>query len=311
MADGTVLVFLDFDGVLRRLSSRPDQFDPDCLASFEDTIRRFADVRIVISSSWRLGMPLREIRGRFSPDVRRLIAGVTPEAQRLTRHYRHGEVETYLRREGLTDEPWIAVDDDPAHFPERAPTTLTDADRGFDTAAAESLRVWLEARTRAPVTHCAGLAFRTDGGTLEIMLVTSRQSRRWIAPKGRIEPDHTIAEAVVQEVYEEGGLKGQICTVPAGRVRYRKHGEINRELVYLFRIEELLDDWEERSSRERRFVPFDETGELIERTGLRRLASGLPRLLEATRNFPWLRLQPVDFLDRPPPDPELIRRALR
>ncbi len=141
------IVFLDFDGVLRRLDSPPAVFDEDCLAWFEQAVRAGPRVRVVISSTWRLEMPLGEIRSRFSPDVQQMIVGVTPEAPRLTQHYRYYEVLEYIDREPFARVRWIAVDDDPSHFPREAEVVLTDPDRGFDEAAAVELGEWLTANS--------------------------------------------------------------------------------------------------------------------------------------------------------------------
>ncbi len=62
-------IFLDFDGVLRRLTSEPARFEPELLANFESVVRPFIEVEIVISSAWRLEMSLDELRRLFSPDM--------------------------------------------------------------------------------------------------------------------------------------------------------------------------------------------------------------------------------------------------
>src|SRR5579864_8532656 len=65
----SVLIFLDFDGVLNRTQTPPCKLDADCLSSFERTIRELPYAEIVISSAWRDAFSLREMRGLFSPDI--------------------------------------------------------------------------------------------------------------------------------------------------------------------------------------------------------------------------------------------------
>jgi hypothetical protein len=133
-------LFLDFDGVLRRLSSEPLRFEPRLLENFQSSIRPLPEVRIVISSAWRLVMPLSELRLRFSPDVAERIVGVTPEHLALTAQSRYNEVRSYLKTAQALDAPWLAIDDDPAHYPHDAPLLITDPYQGFDLNCAKRLR---------------------------------------------------------------------------------------------------------------------------------------------------------------------------
>ena len=139
IAGGPVLIFLDFDGVLRRRGSTPMKFDADCLACFEKAVRALPRSRIVITSSWRDLESLTEIRARFSPDIALRIIGVVGHVLTSDDFPRHREVRAYLRNEGLQDEPWLAIEDDPAAYPAAAPLLMTDPDRGFDEESARRL----------------------------------------------------------------------------------------------------------------------------------------------------------------------------
>lgn len=133
------LIFLDFDGVLRRTTSNPSQFDQDCLDNFESAIRQCPVSKIVISSTWRLAMSLKELRSRFSPDVAARIVGVTPENLEEETYERHAEVKAFLEGKNLTALPWVAIDDDPTHFPQGSPVLFTDPQKGFDAECAARL----------------------------------------------------------------------------------------------------------------------------------------------------------------------------
>jgi HAD domain in Swiss Army Knife RNA repair proteins len=134
-----VLIFLDFDGVLRRKASPPMVFDAECLACFEIAVREIPKARIVISSSWRDLESLSEIRARFSPDVALRIIGMVGYVLTSDDFPRHREVLAYLKNEGLEGQPWVAVEDDPVAYPAGAPVLMTDPDRGFDEEAARRL----------------------------------------------------------------------------------------------------------------------------------------------------------------------------
>lgn len=134
-----VYVFLDFDGVMRRLSSKPFKFDVDCRERFENVLREHSHARVVIASIWRLGLSLDSLRKMFSPDIAPRIVGVTPEAPGLVKHYRLREVLGYLRRHGATDAPWVIIDDNRAQYPEGVKVIPTEPQKGFDARAAAAL----------------------------------------------------------------------------------------------------------------------------------------------------------------------------
>jgi len=80
-----------------------------------------------------------EMRANFSPDMATCFVGYTPEVERLTRYYRYNEVLLYLKNNRITEEKWIAVDDDPGHFPDSCVTTITESLTGFDANADKTL----------------------------------------------------------------------------------------------------------------------------------------------------------------------------
>lgn len=143
------LIFLDFDGVLRRETSPPYCFDQDCLENFESAIRHSATSKIVISSTWRLATPLKELRSRFSSDVAARIVGVTPENLEEETYERHAEIKAFLEDKKLTALPWVAIDDDPVHFPKGSPVIFTDPKKGFDAGCAAQLVQMLLASSKA------------------------------------------------------------------------------------------------------------------------------------------------------------------
>ena len=135
-----MLIFLDFDGVLRRLSAPPYRFERHLLERFEGCVREIAEARIVISSSWREAFSVPEMRTHFSEDVGRRIVGATPRAARPVDHQRFVEVRVWLRKRGLEEQSWVALDDDPLNYPPLEQVRLLDPEVGFDEPAAEWLR---------------------------------------------------------------------------------------------------------------------------------------------------------------------------
>ncbi len=134
-----MILFLDFDGVLRRASSPLYVFDTDCLEVFEEAVRTLQGVEIVVSSSWREGFSLKEIRSHFSRDIAARIVGATPISEDRDGFYRYREVLAYLERNRLRGRTWLAIDDDPLHYPAGVNVLLVDPVRGFDSEAATRL----------------------------------------------------------------------------------------------------------------------------------------------------------------------------
>ena len=57
---------------------------------------------------------------------------------------------------------------------------------------------------------------------LEILVVTTRQSRRWIVPKGWPIKRLTPSKSAAREAFEEAGVRGKIGARPIGAFRYKK-----------------------------------------------------------------------------------------
>ena len=79
-------------------------------------------------------------------------------------------------------------------------------------------------------SQCAALPWRmTPDGQLEILVITSRETRRSVIPKGwpikGLAPNMTA----MREAYEEAGLEGYISMAPIGSYSYVKRMPKGRE----------------------------------------------------------------------------------
>jgi 8-oxo-dGTP pyrophosphatase MutT (NUDIX family) len=134
----------------------------------------------------------------------------------------------------------------------------------------------------------AALPWRIDAaGRREVMLLTSRETRRWVIPKGWPMKDRKPAQAASQEALEEAGLIGEIVGKrPLGNYHYQKrlpNTEVLTEvLVYSFYVEKQLGDWPERKQRETRWFNATEAAALVDEGGL---ALIIERLAEASIQF--------------------------
>src|SRR5436190_21883418 len=72
-------------------------------------------------------------------------------------------------------------------------------------------------------SQVGALPWRIDPqGAVEVMLITSRETRRWVIPKGNEMRGKAPHDAAAQEAWEEAGLTGVIDPVPLGTFRYLK-----------------------------------------------------------------------------------------
>lgn len=98
---------------------------------------------------------------------------------------------------------------------------------------------------------------------LEIALITSRNTGRWIVPKGTVEPNMTPGASAAKEALEEAGLLGEIGAAPLGEYFYTKFERVYRVEIYPFHVTRELDDWDEKGFRKRAWVGIEEAVALI------------------------------------------------
>ena len=108
----------------------------------------------------------------------------------------------------------------------------------------------------------------------EVCLVTSSNGKRWVVPKGLIDPGHTAGEAALQEAWEEAGLVGLLSPEPVGSYLYTKWGGTCHVTVFLMQVTEVAEEWPEQSVRQRRWVRAAEAVKLLADEGLRALVRG-------------------------------------
>jgi 8-oxo-dGTP pyrophosphatase MutT (NUDIX family) len=112
----------------------------------------------------------------------------------------------------------------------------------------------------------AALPWRNVDG-LEIMLVSSRDTRRWIIPKGWPMAGRSGSAAAAIEAIEEAGLLGAICEEPIGVFSYAKRFSRNIQLcqveVYSLRVLRQREHWPEMRERVTKWFPAVEAMETV------------------------------------------------
>ena len=102
-------------------------------------------------------------------------------------------------------------------------------------------------------------------------MVTSRSGRRWVFPKGVIDPGHTPAEAALIEAWEEAGVVGTLDPDPVGNYVYEKLDSPHHVIVFRMRVVEIRDVWPERGFRERAWLSLAEARVRVDEPGLREI----------------------------------------
>lgn len=117
---------------------------------------------------------------------------------------------------------------------------------------------------------------------VEFCLITSLNRRRWVFPKGIVEPHQTIETATLAEAYEEAGLAGEIIGEPLGSYADFKWNRPLRVHGQLMRVAAELVHWPEDTQRQRRWCTAKEAREVIAREEQREL---LERAIEWLKDF--------------------------
>jgi 8-oxo-dGTP pyrophosphatase MutT (NUDIX family) len=106
----------------------------------------------------------------------------------------------------------------------------------------------------APRLQVAALCWRRSKKGLRILLVTSRDTGRWVIPKGWTMRNRSDAEAAAREAYEEAGLRGVVSERSIGLYTYDKALNGDRRVpvavrVFPLEVREMLRHYPETGQR--------------------------------------------------------------
>jgi 8-oxo-dGTP pyrophosphatase MutT (NUDIX family) len=133
---------------------------------------------------------------------------------------------------------------------------------------------------RPPKQQYAALCYRMKKkqGGLEVLLLTSRDTGRWVIPKGWPMPAkkaHAVAE---REAYEEAGVKGKVDKEPLGYYHYNKSLRsglkiLVRVQVHPLDVQEMVKNFPEKGSRKLEWVSPEEAANRVNEPELKALFS--------------------------------------
>jgi 8-oxo-dGTP pyrophosphatase MutT (NUDIX family) len=115
----------------------------------------------------------------------------------------------------------------------------------------------------------AALPYRLSGKSrTEVMLVTSRETHRWIIPKGWPQKDKAPHDSAAREAFEEAGVVGAIGKRSVGSFPYQKrlkNGVVTVCEVHVFplRVRRQSKQWPEKEQREVKWLSANDAAETV------------------------------------------------
>jgi predicted phosphate transport protein (TIGR00153 family) len=111
---------------------------------------------------------------------------------------------------------------------------------------------------------------------VSVLLITSRETRRWVLPKGNRIRGLTNHEAAAHEAFEEAGVSGIACPTPLGQYSYwkrRRDGQLKRATVSLFplAVTGQADEWPEQDERDLQWFDLAQAAAAVDEPDLSRL----------------------------------------
>ena len=112
------------------------------------------------------------------------------------------------------------------------------------------------------VSQAGAIVFRTDGGSVRILLVRSRKSPGvWVFPKGHLEAGESHMDAALREAEEEAGILGTVVGLVGRTLKFQSGDESVAVRYYLVH---LTADAASPEGREKAWLSPDEA---LERLG--------------------------------------------
>jgi 8-oxo-dGTP pyrophosphatase MutT (NUDIX family) len=155
--------------------------------------------------------------------------------------------------------------------------------------------------TSEPRTQYGALCWRMRRDSLQVLLVTSRDTGRWVIPKGWPHENKDGANSAAREAWEEAGVEGAVDPRCLGVFAYDKLQPAEASVpcvvgVYSLRVQRLSRRFPERNQRRRKWFSIEKAAKRVAEPELRALMLAMRGVLPMP--------EPVDVADvstAPPP----------
>ena len=118
----------------------------------------------------------------------------------------------------------------------------------------------------------AALPYRKRGKGVDVLLITSRETKRWVIPKGWPMKGKKDWDAAATEAFEEAGIEGTIGRKSIGTYHYVKRklsGDLDcKVIVYPLEVKNQLKIWPEKAERKRRWFSAEAAAAVVTDDGL-------------------------------------------
>jgi len=139
-------------------------------------------------------------------------------------------------------------------------------------------------------TQVAALCYRQADSGPQVLLITSRNTKRWIIPKGWPMAELSARKTAKQEAFEEAGIRGKVAKQPIGEFRSYKgigNGMKVRTniIVYPLEVRDQVSKFPEHGERELVWMSLEEAVQRCQENGLQKLllSSQVKSLLMETK----------------------------
>ncbi|WP_435258349.1 NUDIX hydrolase [Thioclava sp. FR2] len=124
------------------------------------------------------------------------------------------------------------------------------------------------------------MCWRLKRGSVEVLLVTSRDTGRWVIPKGWPCKSLPAPQSAAKEAWEEAGVEGDVSTEPLGTYTYPKRRTPLPPLpclvtVFPLHVSRLAEKFPERKQRKRKWFSAKKAARLVDEPELREILANV------------------------------------
>nr|WP_298104519.1 NUDIX hydrolase [uncultured Shinella sp.] len=117
---------------------------------------------------------------------------------------------------------------------------------------------------------------KKKGSAVEVLLITSRDTGRWVIPKGWPMDGKSASAAAAREAWEEAGVKGKVIEESIGSYRYMKGMPEGLKLdcrvrVFALEVDDIAKNFPEKGERRAEWVDCTEAAARVQEPGLKTL----------------------------------------
>jgi 8-oxo-dGTP pyrophosphatase MutT (NUDIX family) len=128
-----------------------------------------------------------------------------------------------------------------------------------------------------PVPQGGAICVRDEGNGKEVLLITSRDTGRWVIPKGSVEKGENPRRTAIREAREEAGVQGKVAKKPLGYYTYVKGKDGTACIVSVYRLEltKTKSKFPEVNARQMEWVGLLEAARRVDEPELKSLLTKL------------------------------------